>query len=170
MMGPSNENSRRLSGDRPFVDVRAARRVRLIDHGGSVIAFPEPHRTPVLPSGWAPLTREQQEAVLHACNTAPRCVVFRIGSLWDPDAEYRVYRLTDPRWTGLWVACRYVTTLRDDPGSPLGENRQLLGLGTDGPQAIQLTVDFFNWDLEAHGETWRLKAIPPPPTEGAPRR
>lgn len=170
MMGPSNENSHRVPGNRPWLDVRPTRRVRLIDHGGSVIAYPEPHRTPVLPPGWAPLTREQQDAVLQACNAAPRCVVFRIGSLWDPDAEYRVYRLTDPRWTGLWVACRYVTTMRDEPGAPVGENRELLGLGTDGPHAIQLTVDFFNWDLEAHGETWRLKATPPPPTEGDPRR
>ena len=132
MMGPSNDNSHRVPANRPYVDVRPTRRVRLIDHGGSVIAYPEPHRTPVLPSGWAPLTREQQDAVLHACNAAPRCVVFRIGSLWDPDAEYRVYRLTDQRWAGLWVACRYVTTVREDPASPIGENRQLLGLGTDG--------------------------------------
>lgn len=169
-MGPSNEKSRGVPGSRPYVDVRPARRVRLIDHGGSVIAYPEPHRTPVLPSGWAPLTREQQDAVLQACDAAPHCAVFRVGSLWDPGAEYRVYRLTDEHWAGLWVACRYVTTVHDEPGPPSGENRQLLGLGTDAAHAIQLTVDFFNWDLEAHGETWRLTAIPPPPAGGDPRR
>lgn len=169
-MGPSNDRSRGVPGSRPYVDVRSTRRVRLIDHGGSVIAYPEPHRTPVLPSGWAPLTREQQDAVLRACDAALDCAVFRVGSLWDPDAEYRVYRLTDEHWAGLWVACRYVTTVHDEPGSPGGENRQLLGLGTDAAHAIQLTVDFFNWDLEAHGETWRLTAIPPPPAEGDPRR
>jgi hypothetical protein len=146
------------------------RRVHLIDRGGTVVAYPEPHRTPVLPSGWAPLTREQQDAVLQACDEAPHCVVFRIGSLWDTGAEYRVYRLTDARWAGLWVACRYNSGLHDHSGSTGSENRQLLGLGPDGPETIKLTVDFFNWDLEAHGETWRLTAIPPPPASGDPRR
>jgi hypothetical protein len=169
-MEPSQDKSRSVPGSRPYVDVRSTRRVRLIDQGGNVIAYPEPHRTPVLPPGWAPLTREQQEAVLQACDAAPRCLVFRIASLWDPDAEYRVYRLTTEHWAGLWVACRYVMTLHDDPGLPGGENRQLLGLGSDSAHAIQLTIDFFNWDLEAHGETWRLIAIPPPPAEGDPRR
>ena len=159
-----------MPASRPYTDLRPTRRVRLIDQGGSVIAYPEPYRTPVLPSGWAPLTREQQDAVLQACDAAPHCAVFRIGSLWDSDAEYRVYRLTDEHWAGLWVACRYVTTAHEAPGSSSGENRQLLGLGTDAAHAIQLTVGFFNWDLEAHGETWRLTAIPPPPAEGDPRR
>lgn len=159
-----------MPGSRPYTDLHPTRRVRLIDQGGSVIAYPEPYRTPVLPSGWAPLTREQQDAVLQACDAAPHCAVFRVGSLWDPDAEYRVYRLTDEHWAGLWVACRYVTTAHEARGSSSGENRQLLGLGTDAAHAIQLTVGFFNWDLEAHGETWRLTAIPPPPAEGDPRR
>ena len=168
MTGQSND-PRGMPGGRPYVDVRPTRRVRLIDQGGSVIAYPEPHRTPVLPSGWAPLTREQQDAVLQACDAAPQCVVFRIGSLWDPEAEYRVYRLTDEQWAGLWVASRYVTTGHDEPGSS-GENRQLLGLGPDAPHAVQLTIDFFNWDLEAHGEHWRLTATLPPPAESDPRR
>jgi hypothetical protein len=159
-----------MPGSRPYSDLRPTRRVRLIDQGGSVIAYPEPYRTPVLPAGWAPLTREQQDAVLQACDAAPHCAVFRVGSLWDPDAEYRVYRLTDEHWAGLWVACRYVTTAHEAPGSSSGENRQLLGLGTDAAHAIQLTVGFFNWDLEAHGEHWRLTAIPPPPPQNDPRR
>jgi hypothetical protein len=159
-----------LPGGRPYIDVRPTRHVRLIEQGGSVTAYPEPHRTPVLPSGWAPLTREQQEAVLQACDAAQHSVVFRIGSLWDPDAEYRVYRLTGEHWAGLWIASRYATTLHDDPASPSGENQQLLGLGTDAAHAVKLTVDFFNWDLEAHGEHWRLSAIPPPPVDTDPRR
>jgi hypothetical protein len=169
MTGQSNDNPRGMPGGRPYVDVRPTRRLRLIDQGGSVIAYPEPHRTPVLPSGWAPLTREQQDAVLQACDAAPHCVVFRIGSLWDPEADYRVYRLADEQWAGLWVAARYVTNGHDEPGSS-GENRQLLGLGPDAPHVVQLTIDFFNWDLEAHGEHWRLTATPPPPADSDPRR
>ena len=169
-MGYSNDKSGGLPTGRPYVDVRPSRRVRLIDHGGSVTAYPEPHRTPVLPAGWGPLTKEQQDAVLQACDTAPQCVVFRIGSLWDPEAEYRVYRLTDEHWTGLWVASRHVATTNDDDAGTCGENRQLLGLGVDAAHAVQLAVDFFNWDLEAHGEQWRLRATPPPPVDSDPRR
>jgi hypothetical protein len=166
-----NDNTGSVPGSRPYVDVRPARRVRLIDHDGSVVAYPEPHRTPVLPSGWAPLTREQQDAVLRACDAAPRCVVFRIGSLWDPEAEYRAYRLTEQHWAGLCVASRFVTTVQEESGALSGENRQLLGLGTDAPHAMQLIVDFFNWDLEAHGERWRMSVcMPPAAPEGDPRR
>ena len=155
--------------DRPYVDVRPTRRVHWIPRGGSVTAHPQPHRTPVLPAGWAPLTHEQQEAVLRACDAAPECAVLRIGSLWDEEAEYRVYRLTHEQWSGLWVASRYVAA-NDDPAGAGGENRQLLGLGVDVAHAVQLTVDFFNWDLEAHGEHWRLRATPPPPVDTDPRR
>ena len=91
-----------------------------------MIAYPEPHRTPVLPSGWAPLTREQQDAVLRACDAAPQCALLRIGSLWDLEAEYRVYRLTSQEWAGLWVASRYVTSADHESG-PTGVNQQLLG-------------------------------------------
>ena len=51
-----------METSRNQVGVRPARRVRLIEHGGVVVAYPEPHRTPVLPPGWAPLSRDQQEA------------------------------------------------------------------------------------------------------------
>ena len=79
-----------------------------------------------------------------------------------PTPNTRVYWLTGEHWAGLWVASRYVTGLNDDPTTPSGEYRQLLGLGPDAHHAVQLTVDFFNWDLEAHGEHWRLSAIAPP--------
>lgn len=165
-MTGNNEFESRSPG-KPYVDVRPARRVRLIDHGGTVVAYPEPHRTPVLPSGWAPLTREQQDAVLQACDAAPQCALLRLGSLWDPEAEYRVYRLTDERWAGLWVACRFVATVHSGSGSSWGENRQLLGLSPDAALTLQLTMDFFNWDLETYGEGWRL-AIENPPAPADP--
>jgi hypothetical protein len=122
-----------------------------------------------LPSGWAPLTREQQDAVLRACDSAPQCALLRIGSLWDMDAEYRVYRLTGRQWGGLWIASRYITSVDQDSG-PIGTNQQLLGLGVDGEHAIRLTVDFFNWDLETHGEHWRLAATSESGADTDPRR
>ena len=127
------------------ITVRPARDVRLIEQGGVVIAYPEPHRTPVLPAGWAPLSREQQDAVLGACDTAPESLVFRLGSLWEPGAEYRVYRLANEFWGGLSIVAKGV-----------GRNQQLLGLTWDTTRAVAIAVDFFNWDLEAHGQPWRL--------------
>ena len=157
------------SGHGPLIEMRTTRRVQLIEYGGRVIAYPEPHRTPVLPSGWAPLTREQQDAVLRACDAAPQCALLRIGSLWDLEAEYRVYRLTSQEWAGLWVASRYVTSADHESGST-GANQQLLGLGIDAQHTIQLTVDFFNWDLETHGEQWRLAATSEVGADSDPRR
>ena len=88
------------------VGARPARRVRLIEHGGVVVAYPEPHRTPVLPAGWAPLSRDQQEAVQQACDASPECLIFKLGSLWEPGCEYRVYQLATENWAGLSVVCK----------------------------------------------------------------
>lgn len=143
------------------VGVRPARRVRLIEHGGVIVAYPEPHRPPVLPPGWAPLSREQQDAVLQACDAAPECLIFKLGSLWEPGCEYRVYRLATEQWAGLSVVCKYAdpdARRKETPGHPTGGscNRQLLGLAWDPLAALRIGTDFFNWDLEAHGQTWRL--------------
>jgi hypothetical protein len=131
---------------KPTVNVRPARDVRLIEKEGRVVAYPEPHRTPVLPAGWAPLSREQQDAVLGACDASPESMMFRLGSLWEPGAEYRVYRLANELWGGLSIVAKAVGQA----------NRQLLGLAWDTRQAVIVAVDFFNWDLEAHGQAWRL--------------
>ena len=128
------------------INVRPARDVRLIEKEGRVVAYPEPHRTPVLPAGWAPLSREQQDAVLGACDASPESMMFRLGSLWEPGAEYRVYRLANELWGGLSIVAKAVGHA----------NRQLLGLAWDTREAVTVAVDFFNWDLEAHGQSWRL--------------
>ena len=142
------------------VGVRPARRVRLIEHGGVIVAYPEPHRTPVLPPGWAPLSREQQEAVQRACYAAPECLIFKLGSLWEPGCEYRVYRLATEQWAGLSVVCKFAGAeprWPDALGHQSGPcNGQLLGLAWEPLEALRIATDFFNWDLEAHGQTWRL--------------
>jgi hypothetical protein len=135
------------------VVVRPARRVRLIEQRGVVVAYPEPHRTPVLPAGWAPLSREQQEAVQRACDAASDCLIFRLGSLWEPGCEYRVYRLNTEQWAGLSVVCKFAAAGHGH-ASPC--NEQLLGLAWDPVCALRIATDFFNWDLEAHGQSWRL--------------
>jgi len=135
--------------------------VRLIDHGGIVVAYPEPHRTPVLPPGWAPLSRDQQEAVQRACDAAPECLIFKLGSLWEPGCEYRVYRLATEQWAGLSVVCKFASSdvLNHGNHSSHGSgpcNGQLLGLAWEPLTALRIATDFFNWDLEAHGNSWRL--------------
>ena len=144
------------------VGVRPARRVRLIEHGGVVVAYPEPHRTPVLPPGWAPLSRDQQEAVQQACDAAPECLIFKLGSLWEPGCEYRVYRLATEQWAGL-VGRLQVRGVRrathaEAPGHPAGcrATGSCSGLAWEPLAALRIATDFFNWDLEAHGQTWRL--------------
>jgi hypothetical protein len=142
--------------------VRPARRVRLIEHSGVVMAFPEPHRPPVLPPGWAPLSRDQQEAVQRACDAAPECLIFKLGSLWEPGCEYRVYRLATEQWAGLSVVCKFAAADGRKPGESTGQppgapcNGQLLGLAWEPLAALRIATDFFNWDLEAHGQSWRL--------------
>jgi hypothetical protein len=142
------------------VGVRPARRVRLIEHAGVIVAYPEPHRTPVLPPGWAPLSREQQEAVQRACDAAPECLIFKLASLWEPGCEYRVYRLATEQWAGLSVVCKFAGAEQRSPEPPGHQsgpcNGQLLGLAWAPLAALRIATDFFNWDLEAHGQTWRL--------------
>lgn len=144
-----------------FVDVRPARGVRLIEQGGKVLAFPEPHRTPVLPAGWAPLSREQQDAVLVACDAAPESLVMRLGSLWEPGAEYRVYRLTNELWGGLSIVSKALVTAPGDThaimNGPVAGKHQLLGLAWETARAVRIALDFFNWDLETQGQGWRLE-------------
>lgn len=135
--------------------------MRLIEHGGVVVAYPEPHRTPVLPPGWAPLNRDHQEAVQRACDAAPECLIFKLGSLWEPGCEYRVYRLATEHWAGLSVVCKFASSDMFHRGEQLSQgggpcNGQLLGLSWDPTTAVRIAIDFFNWDLEAHGTSWRL--------------
>lgn len=139
------------------VDLRPTRAVRLIEQNGLVVAYPEPHLTPVLPGAWTPLTRGEQEAVLQACDAAPGCVVLRVGSLWEKAAEYRVYQLSG-EWAGLFVASKYVSQEEDspDPRSSSPRNRQLLALCRDAQHAVSIALNFFNWDLETSGHPWRL--------------
>jgi hypothetical protein len=144
---------------------RPARGVRLTESTKGVAAYAASHRTPVLPRGWAPLTPEEQRAVLQACDAAPSHLTFRLGSLTDPEVDYRVYQLQMESWAGLWVASRCYT---DCDGAV--SNRVLLGLGADSMRAVRIALDFFNSDLQARGESWRLGIEVPAVPQGDPRR
>jgi hypothetical protein len=88
-------------------------------------------------------------------------LIFKVGSLWEPGCEYRVYRLATEQWAGLSVVCKFAIEARKgvespNPGSLSPCNRQLLGLAWEPLAALRIAADFFNWDLEAHGQSWRL--------------
>jgi hypothetical protein len=139
-------------------NARPARAVRLIEQNGLVVAYPEPHLTPVLPGAWTPLSREEQDAVLKACDVSSESLVLRLGSLWEPGAEYRVYQLSG-EWSGLFIASSFGPP--DDPADARPSdprNRQLLALGRDALHAVSIALNFFNWDLETNGHPWRLSA------------
>jgi hypothetical protein len=142
----------------------SARGARLVQQAGGA-AHAAPHRTPVLPGGWAPLTIDQQRAVLQACDAAPNHLTFRLGSLTNPEVDYRVYQLQKESWAGIWVAARCFT---DCDG--IVSNRDLLGLGLEPLRAVRIALDFFNSDLQARGETWRLGVEVPAVPSGDPRR
>jgi hypothetical protein len=144
---------------------RPARGARLIEHSSGVVSQLAPGRTPVLPRGWAPLTADQQRAVLLACDAASDNLTFRLGSLSDPEVDYRVYQLQNESWSGLWVASRCFT---DCDG--VVSNRDLLGLGSEAFRAVRIALDYFNSDLQARGESWRLGVEIPAVPQGDPRR
>jgi hypothetical protein len=143
---------------------RPARGARIMEDADGA-AYTAPHRTPVLPRGWAPLTTDQKRAVLEACDAAPNHLTFRLGSLTDPEVDYRVYQLQKESWAGIWVAARCFT---DCDG--VVRNRDLLGLGVESQRAVRIALDFFNSDLQARGETWRLGVETPAVPQGDPRR
>jgi hypothetical protein len=145
--------------------VRPPAGVRLDEPAEGVHAHPARFRSPVLPRGWAPLTANQQRAVLRACDAAPERLAFRLGARSGPEIDYRVYQLSTESWAGLWVASRCFT---DHDG--IASNRDLLGLGSDVLDAVGVALGYFNSDLEARGEGWRLEVEVPAVPQGDPRR
>ena len=140
---------------RPAPEIRRRRAVRLVDHAGQMKVYPEPHDAPVLPAGWAPLDRDDQEAVLNACDEHPNACRLRLGSPWDPSTEYRVYTLETATWKGVCAATIYTAGT-----GGLTRNARLLAIATDPVEAARVAVDFLNWDLEAEGAAWRLSVLP----------
>jgi hypothetical protein len=73
-----------------------------------------------------------------------------------------VDRLATEQWAGLSVICKFAAAdarkYAEASGHPSGVpcNGQLLGLAWEPLTALRIATDFFNWDLEAHGQSWRL--------------
>jgi hypothetical protein len=137
--------------------IRPKRPVRLVEHAAGVTAYPQPYHVPVLPRGWAPLDRADQEAILNACDVHEHACRLRLGSPWDPAVEYRVYALDADVWHGVCAATVFSTSRSRESGASFQHgNRRLLAIAKEVPDAVRVAVDFLNWDLEAEGAHWRL--------------
>lgn len=130
----------------PDVRLRRKPTARVVESGSGVKAYPEPHVSPVLPPGWAPLEPSDEAAVLDACDQFADACRLRLGSLWDANIEYRVYCLEGDVWGGVYAATLFAS----------GQNGRLLAISDTPEEAAQIALDFLNWDLEALGLTWRV--------------
>jgi len=134
-----------VTGD-TTIRLRRKRAARVVQHQAGVTAYPEPHAAPVLPSGWAPLDRTHEAAVLQACDGFGDGCRLRVGSAWDADSEYRVYRLEGSSFGDVCATTVFTA----------GRNTRLLAISPSAEDAAQVALDFVNWDLEAAGMSWRL--------------
>ena len=143
------------------IRLRRTKSARVVEHRHGVTAYPEPYRTPVLPSGWAPLDPADEASVLLACDEFPEAVRLRLRSLWDSAAEFRVYCLDSDAWRGVCAATVFTVENADaDEEHPRGRNGRLLAIAHTPEEAARVALDFLNWDLEADGSDWRLTLTP----------
>jgi hypothetical protein len=128
------------------IRLKRKRAARVVQHQAGVTAYPEPHAAPVVPDGWGPLDPEHEAAVLKACDEFPDGCSVRLGSAWETDSEYRVYRLHGSTFGEVCATTVFTN----------GRNTRLLAVSPSCEDAAQVALDFVNWDLEAAGTPWRL--------------
>jgi hypothetical protein len=143
------------------IRLKRTRSARVVEHRHGVTAYPEPYRTPVLPSAWAPLAAADEASVLLACDEYPEAVRLRLRSLWDASSEFRVYCLDSDAWRGVCAATVFTVEPTDaDDERRRGRNARLLAIAHTPEEAARVALDFLNWDLEADGSDWRLTLTP----------
>jgi hypothetical protein len=134
-----------VTGD-TTIRLKRKRAARVVQHQAGVTAYPEPHAAPVVPDGWGPLDSAHETAVLQACDGFPDGCSLRMGSPWEAESEYRVYRLQGSTFGNVCATTVFTG----------GRNTRLLAVSPSCADAARVAIDFVNWDLEAAGTTWRL--------------
>ena len=134
-----------MTGD-TTIRLKRKRAARVVQHQAGVTAYPEPHAAPLVPDGWGPLDPAHETAVLHACDDFPDGCSLRMGSPWEIESEYRVYRLQGSTFGNVCATTVFTG----------GRNTRLLAVSPSCADAARVAIDFVNWDLEAAGTTWRL--------------
>jgi hypothetical protein len=99
---------------------------------------------PVLPRAWAPLTDEEQAAVLSACERCDNGLLMRLASHDEPSEEYRVYRLSTDEWPNVVVVSRARLVQPPGYGSPVVRNTEFLGLAQTAEEGIRIAVGIYH--------------------------
>ena len=101
---------------------------------------------PVLPGAWAPLTEEEQAAVLSACERCDGGLLMRLAAPTEPLEEYRVYRLSGD-WPNLVVVSRATLVKPSGYGSPFVRNTEVLGVANTAEEGIRLAISIYRSEL-----------------------
>ena len=97
---------------------------------------------PVLPGAWAPLTEEEQAAVLAACERCDGGLLMRLAAPVEALEEFRVYRLSGD-WPNLVVVSRATLVKPKGCGSPVVRNTECLGVANTAVEGIRLAISFY---------------------------
>ena len=97
---------------------------------------------PVLPGAWAPLTDEEQSAVLAACERCDGGLLMRLAAPVEALEEYRVYRLSGD-WPNLVVVSRATLVKRKGNNSAIVRNTECLGVAKTAEEGIRLAISFY---------------------------
>ena len=101
---------------------------------------------PVLPGAWAPLSEEEQAAVLSACERCDNGLLMRLASREEPSEEYRVYRLSGD-WANVVVVSRATLVQPSGYGSPVVRNTGFLGLAHTAEEGIRIAIGIYRAEL-----------------------
>jgi hypothetical protein len=101
---------------------------------------------PVLPGAWAPLSDEEQKAVLDACERCDAGLLMRLAAPEEPLEEYRVYRLTGD-WPNLVVVSRATLVKPAGYGAPIVRNTEFLGVANTAEEGIRLAIAVYRLEL-----------------------
>ena len=101
---------------------------------------------PVLPGAWAPLTGEEQAAVLSACERCDNGLLMRLAAPVEALEEYRVYRLSGD-WPNLVVVSRATLVRPKGYGSAIVRNTECLGVANTAEEGIRLAVAIYRSEV-----------------------
>ncbi len=97
---------------------------------------------PVLPGAWAPLSDEEQAAVLSACERCDDGLLMRVAAPIEPLEEFRVYRLSG-EWPNLVVISRATLVQPCGYGSPVIRNTEFLGVANTTEEGIRIAMAIY---------------------------
>ena len=91
----------------------------------------------------APLTDEEQAAVLSACERCDNGLLMRLAAPDEPSEEYRVYRLANDEWPNVVVVSRARLVQPPCYGSPVVRNTEFLGLAQTAEEGIRIAMGIY---------------------------